>query len=191
MQQPDMFLDEGMRGFIVNTAKREFWRVAELCDFDDLVQDGYMCYAKCRRAYLDGRTDLTGTKDERRWFQALVKTAFNNHIHTLSAKRKFGHTDVISQLGGETQSTEAVWDSLLEAQPEDATLLTVLASAPAEIVQLVKLLAGDGLNALGFERKRKGRRALRETTNEYYCRLLGKDPTVYDVVGQLKAYFGK
>ena len=187
---PDLFLDAGMRGFIVNTAKREYWRVAELCDYDDLVQDGYFCYAKCRQRYLDTRKDLTGTKAERRWFQSLVKTTFFNHISTLAAKHKGVSVKAVSQLpAAEAMSENELWDTLMPSTPEEGTLRTLLASAPAEIKQLAVLLASDGLSLLGFERKRKGRRLLRETTNEYYCRLIGKNPEADDIVGRVRAYF--
>ena len=188
--KPDLFLDAGMRGFIVNTAKREYWRVAELCDYDDLVQDGYLCYAKCKRTYLDHRKDLTGSKGERRWFQSLVKTTFFNHISTRASKHKGVSVKAVSQLpAAEAMSENELWDTLMPSTPEEGTLRTLLASAPAEIRQLAMLLASDGLSLLGFERKRKGRRLLRETTNEFYCRITGLDPAKYDLVGQVRAYF--
>src|SRR6185312_11865843 len=139
MDRDDIFLDAGMRGWIVRTAKREYWRVAQLCDFPDLVQDGYLCYAKCRRAYLDPRPDLTGTRDEKRWFQSLVKTTYTNHIHTLAAKHKGVSELPASQLAADDSGEDAVW-ARLPSQPELGTLQALVASAPAEIKQLMILL---------------------------------------------------
>jgi hypothetical protein len=187
---PDLFLDAGMRGFIVNTAKREYWRVAELVDFEDLIQDGYVCYYKCFRRYTDITSAKNPTKDQRRHFQSLVKTTFFNHISTLAAKHKGVSVKAVSQLpAAEAMSENEVWDTLMPSTPEEGTLRALLASAPAEIKQLAMLLASDGLSLLGFERKRKGRRLLRETTNEFYCRLLGRNPEQEDIVGRVRAYF--
>jgi hypothetical protein len=185
------YLDEGMRGWIVNAARREFWRVQELCDLADLVQDGYLCFAKCARAYPELSLVTTPSKDQRRQFQALVKTAFANHVSTLAVKHKGVSVRAVSQISVDPASaTDAVWDKIAPPQQEEATLLTLLASAPAEIAQLAQLLAADGLDVLRFKRTRTRRRALRETTNEYFCRLLGLDPAHHDLRAKVKAYFG-
>ena len=96
--ETDAYLDAGMKGWIVNTAKKEFWKVAEWYEFQDLVQDGYLCYYKCRKR-LHGRLLVkTPTKDQRREVQAYVKTAFLNHISTLATKRMQLHDRAISLL---------------------------------------------------------------------------------------------
>jgi len=191
------YLDEGMRGWIVNTALKEHWRVEQLTEVDDLIQDGYLCYAKCRNRYIGKKTSHTylppkhPTKDNLRHFQSLVKTAFMNHIFTLAAKHKGVNVYAVSQVKKqETTADNAVWDKFLPQQPEQASLFSLVANAPEEIKQLVTLLVSDGLDLLKFERRRKGRRALRETNNEFYCRILGIDPANTDMVGKLRDYFG-
>ena len=47
----DPFFDAGVRGWIVKTAYKHYWRVSSYYEFDDLVQDGYLCYAKCLRTF--------------------------------------------------------------------------------------------------------------------------------------------
>jgi hypothetical protein len=200
--QQDFYLDKGMRGFIVNTAKREFWKVASYYEFADLVQDGYVCYYRCWNRYVGKERynhagevcrflpKVSPDKIARQHFMSLVQRAFFNHISTLASKRMGLHEQPVSSLLSEEASSETeVWDKLLPSTPEEGTLRTLLASAPAEIKQLAMLLASDGLSLLGFERKRKGRRLLRETTNEFYCRITGLDPAKYDLVGQVRAYF--
>lgn len=189
--EADVFLDDGMRGYLVNTAKREHWRVRELCDLADLIQDGHLCYYKCYDRYVRPRADLTGTKGEKRWFQALVKTTFSNHITTLAGKHKGVSERPASDytvMGEEGDSD--IFEQNLPPQPELGTFMALLAKAPAELAELIKLLANDSAEALGFERKRVGRRLIRETTNERYCRILGIDPKERNIVSELKAYFG-
>lgn len=189
-KQDDVYLDQGMRGFIVNTAKREYWRVAGLCDLDDLIQDGYFCYAKCYARYIRPRPDLPGSEDNVRWFQALVKTTFARHIHDLATKRRGGREYPASALVAEGEDgTTDIFEKLLPPQPELGSFMTLLSEIPAELAQLVKVLASDGAQALGFERRRQGRRLIRETTNEYYCRILGVDPNERNLVEEIKSYF--
>lgn len=182
----NVYLDAGLRGFILNTAKREYWRVAELCDLADLVQDGVMIAWKCHSRYVAPRTDLTGSKGDRRWFQALVKTSYMNHIASLSTKHKGVSVKSASEF-----LTDDSDDDILERNgataPELGTLGAMLAQAPWELLELIRLLAGDGKEALGF--KRKGR-AGRETTNEYYSRLLGVDPNERNLINELREHFG-
>lgn len=192
----DPYLDDGMRGWIVNAARKEYWRVQQVTDLDDLIQDGYVCFYKCRNRYVGKKTNHNylppkhPTKDHLRHFQSLVKTAFFNHISTLAAKHEGVNVYAVSQVKKEeTVADAAVWDKFLH-QPEQASVATLILNAPQEIKQLVTLLVSDGLDLLKFERKRKGRRALRETNNEFYCRLLGMDPAKTDMVGKLRDYFG-
>ena len=187
----DPFLDDGMRGFIMNTARKNCWRVSELTDLPDLVQDGYLCYYKCKRAYASLTATETPTNRQIREFQALVKTTFLNHIHTLAAKHKGISIRPASSFAPTDPSQEVtVLEEHMPPQQETASLLTLLSQAPEEIKQLIVLLAGDGAQALGFKRSKapKQRRELRETTNEYFCRLLGRDPATTDMVAQVRAY---
>lgn len=188
----DPYLDDGMRGFIVNTARKNFWRVPEWYALEDLIQDGYACFYKCKNYYRDHK-DVKGVatpnKDQRRWFMALVRTTYFNHIFTLAAKYHAVPERAISQMGSETSTTTAVWEKLFEPTPEEGTLRTLLASAPAEIKQVLQLLAGDSADAIKYLRIRSKRRRIRETTNEYLCRLAGLDPKERDFVGELRTYF--
>lgn len=177
------YFDEGLRGYLLSTARREYWRVSQLCDLSELVQDGVMIGFKCYQRYVSPRTDLTGSKDDRKWFQAIVKTAYMNHISSLAAKHK--GVSVLPASDFADEEGEDIFERCGVASSELSTLGAMIAQAPWELLQLVRLLAGDGTAALGFQRKGRGR----ETTNEYYCRLLGVDPTERDLVGELRTYF--
>lgn len=65
-------------GWIVNHACRNFWRVADWYEIDDLVQDGILCAYKCRAKY-----GVPGKDIDPPHFMALVKTAFYRHIGDL------------------------------------------------------------------------------------------------------------
>lgn len=219
----DPFLDDGVRGFIRKTALKEYWKMASWMNLEDLIQDGYFVYYKCRNKfrvperhereakYHSQDRDLT-LKEQKRLFMAFFSRAFYNHITTLANKRmgveNSDHASIevsISQLTPTGEEGDGdPWNSIAAAhQPADASLSILLRTLPAEIQQLITILAGDGAEALGMlcsrlERKTlpdgsirvvRHRRRRRETTNEYYCRLLGLDPRNHDVAGQVRALF--
>jgi DNA-directed RNA polymerase specialized sigma24 family protein len=202
----DPYLDEGMRGFIHSTARKEFWRVASWYELDDLVQDGYMCYYKCRDRYGVLSVKNHPSKADKKWMMSLVKTTFLNHVrHKLAGKMRYGHEVPVSQLGAPEAEFGDIWDSgIIPPQSEEATLAAMVAQAPYEIKQLMCLLAGDGAEVLGFKRSRnratevgtgkarrvkQGRRPIRETTNAYYCRVLGLNSDQHDLLKMVRDYF--
>lgn len=198
------YLDEGMRGFIFSTARKYYWRLAGW-DFDDLVQEGFLCYWKCYIRYVGKRSNafryLPPKHPDslaRQHFMALVRTAFMNRINTLLAHQPNCETP-ISQMTTEAESSvEPLWDRILPADSEVATASQLLLNAPAEIKQLFDLLINDLLDmpyrAFSTHSSRhrlrwgKSRRAPRETTNQYLCRLVGKPPE-FDMVGLINNHF--
>jgi hypothetical protein len=194
----DPFLDAGMRGWIVKTAKKNHWRVAGWYDMADLIQDGYLCYYKCRARYTEFTIKNHPSKDDKRQFMALVQAAFTNHLNTLSTKRTLGQETTICDLTADDDEAA----SYLERHPPsandlgDAPLRYLIARAPEEVANFLRLVSGDVKDAGDFVRSRAARcangrvklrkRALRETTNDKYNRLLG---TEGDIVGRVRGYF--
>ena len=212
----DPYLDAGMRGFIKNNARKEFWRVASWYEFEDLVQDGYLCYYKCRSKYRDLTVKNHPSKGDRKHMMALVRTTFSRHVHDLSKKCSINTEIPVSQWGiavrwpsksvsrqrkMEDANKIDVWDLISEPVEEEVTFSMMLSSAPVELKQLMQILVGDGAELLGFKRSRlykepvgdgsprETRRKIRETTNQYYCRLLNLDPDDCDLVGMMRDYF--
>lgn len=195
----DEYLDSGMKGWIFNTAKSNYGRIANY-DLADLTQEGYMCYYKCRARYVgkEGLVKRDGTpcrvmpeipdKEARRHFQSLVKTAFSNHLSTLALKQPKGWELAISSIAKPEQTAEQAWDTILPAEGEVATVGILLKSAPNEIKQLFQLLVNDAIDLSGYRRFGKKRTAHRETTNQRFCRLLNLAPD-YDLVGQVEQHF--
>lgn len=180
-------LDDGLRNWILKTARKNFWKVAGFYDLDDLIQDGFMCYAKCNQRY---SFDL-----EQRHFMSLVQTTFLNHIKTVSAARHkkvdwpvdFRHDDRVTDpdarlvaLGGSVQ--------------EEQTLAALLAGLPSELKELLLVLARDARDAplLTARDKRtpdgRFRKPERETWNEYFCRLIGADPKTTDIEARFREH---
>lgn len=173
-QDTDPYLNAGIKGWIFNTAKKHYHRIAGFA-VDDLVQEGYLCYYKCRARYVgpaatgyaykgplyDGGVsvrylpenpdapDNPADKHARRHFMRLFKTTFSNRIHDLATKcpasREVPIADYMVE-AVEPEDEAAVIDRLMPAQPEEMTTMMLLKSAPREIRQLFDLLINDALD---------------------------------------------
>lgn len=87
-------------GWIYNHASENYWRVANWCEFDDLIQDGLMLAYKCRDRY--GRP---GKDIDQPHFMALVKKAFYNHIAEI-LRHSRAEQDNVTRLGDVAQQLE-------------------------------------------------------------------------------------
>lgn len=177
MSKGDVYLDNVLCGWIVNTASKEFWRMLDQYPFDDLVQDGYLAYAKCWHHYREIFDVPNPTKEQRKWFMALVQRAYYNHITTLANKFSRGVKETaMSQI--ETESESSTWDSMLPPVLPDAALICALVQLPAELNDALTKLVRDGVDSGAYLRKRikgaRNRRTVRETTEEYWTRVLGQ-----------------
>jgi hypothetical protein len=76
----EKYLDAGLKGWIVNTAKRNYWRVASYYELDDLISDGYLAYAVCKARY-------SKKVQNKAHFMALFKRVYWSRIVDLASDR--------------------------------------------------------------------------------------------------------
>jgi hypothetical protein len=192
MAQKHVFLDAGLRGWLVNKARKEHWRMANWYSLQDLEQDGYICYAKCVRAYPDLANIENPTHGQRKWFMSLVQTTFRNHIMTLAGKFAIAKEDTVPDVSS-TDERGGSLESLMPLVPEETSVIFALKNAPAEIRDAVDRLLRDGLDGGAYLRNqlykdgtrlRRLRRPTRETTAQYFERVTG----VPDLPNKLRAY---
>lgn len=202
-QTSDVYFDPGLQGWIKNKARQEYWRVSRWYELGDLIQDGYLCYLKCRNKYALNPPDPGAmplntsmpTNDQRRHFMALVKTTYFNHIMTLSSKfAASAMEENISNSGLSRPDGQPVTiEDLIPDENEAMTALLALKNAPTEIAEAIQKLVGDGSEFGNYLRSRlryqgnrvvRGRRALRETTGEHLARILGS----VELSEQVRAY---
>jgi hypothetical protein len=187
-----------MRGHIVNMARNNLWRLSKTgYDLDDMIQEALICYYKCRNKYVGARPKRKANGKYRRYlppknpdgvairhFMRLVQRSFRNHIYSLAEKTAGGREIPMSQLLRPEQLEENGWDQLMPPDSEVATAASLLASAPDEIARLFALLVQDAVD--GYRRFGK-RNRLRETNNQYFCRLLGVPE--YDIEAAVHRHF--
>lgn len=192
MKANDPYLDAHVRGWIVKTAHKNFWKVRSWYDFEDLVQDGYMCFAKARVKFKFPMAEPT--HDNRKEFMAFFQMAFVNHIIDLQKDPRSRLQEVaVAALSDDQAKAVESWAEKA-TDLGNASLSLMLAKAPAEIMDMLKLILVDGAANGPYIKSRlrkqgdrivKSRKALRETTSEHYDRCLGRT----GVVAQLRQYF--
>lgn len=168
-------LDDGARRWLVNTARKNLWRVASWYELDDLIQEGYMCWQR-------GVTKYPNVKNYS-VRMGLFKVIFTNHIHTMSTKR----TRQIQELGF-CDLDEEQFFNIVETRPcEFAELLRCVSEAAGPVGRLIKqLLHGDAIT----KPHRRWGDLRRELTQEKFCRMLGLPPDAIDLHRMLLDYLG-
>jgi hypothetical protein len=130
---------------------------------------------------------------------AYFRLAFVNHITDLANSRT--STPEVAMAGlGETQVEGLEAWTAQASELSDASLRAALASAPAEIAEMLKQILIDGVADGAYLKTRlrkkvlpgystprvvRGKRKIRETTEAHFDRCLGKK----GVVAALKSYF--
>lgn len=199
----DTYWDEGLRGWIVGMARTNHWRMAAWYGLDDLIQDGALCYCKCREAYPDDKLTAYSAKFgvvstpalKRKHFMLLFQTSYLNHITTLASKYAMGRELATPDTVSPEDHSDSL-EKLMPSQPEEASVIFALKNAPAEIRDAIEKLLKDGADSGEYVRtqlyregnriKRTSRtsRARRETTAEYFERVLG----VADLPDKIRVY---
>lgn len=151
-------MDRIASGWLYNTAKKNYWRVEGYCEFEDLIQDGMVCYYKVVRRY----PNVVEPKHRMRLFQI----AFTNYIHTLSVKRSKQRERIVieHELGD-------LFDHMRDRIAGCEELGILLARAP---IIVKKLVAAIDSKPEEFRKPYKKRRSgTREKTADRMRRLSG------------------
>lgn len=178
-------MDDGAKGWLFRTARKNFWRVADWYDIDDLIQDGYMCYYRV----LDRYQDVHDKPHVMRLFQV----TYINHIHDLS-KKKTKQLDVplsaTLHLHAHLNSHDRDYSHEYDKVCADAGMIEVPPSCPVSGI-LGKLLAALNSEDEIIKLQSPFRVRLdgtRETLNDRLCALIGIDPDNAHLASMLRSY---
>jgi hypothetical protein len=190
----EKYFDKGLRGWIVDTARRNLWRMPSHIGLDDLISEGFLAYAITKHRY-------SKRVENKAHFMSLFKTVFNsiisNYANDRTAKKNAGLAEwPISDVAVPGKELVAL-EMLGGGVTGDQELALSLAKAPAEVQRLLDAV-NDGVLT---DRRFKHRKTLktmrtpdgsythkvvhRETNNEFLNRMLG---TIgYDYEGEVRA----
>jgi hypothetical protein len=167
-------MDNGARNWMFKYCRKHHWRVASWIEFDDLVQEGYAAYYETLKRY--------PTAKEPKHIMSLFALVFRSKIEMMvRAKRKQvddADSDTIETYDGDAVQ---VLDSM-----DFVSLITKAPQAIKDALLLFTTEAGRQELAKPYEVRGNGSR---ETTNDRFCKLLGKDPDTIDFSKELRMYF--
>lgn len=170
-------MNETSRRWIYKYANKNYSRVANWIEYEDLIQEGYVAYYEVRKRY--------PAATQPAHIQSLLQLVFRSRIEDIirKAMRK-GRPPT-------TDTLDAFKDveppSLVEADTSGLQLLLI--QAPKIIKDVLGVLTDPVMrDALDkpFGRINNGRK---ETLNDRLCALLGVDSKKNDVVKQTRMYF--
>ena len=164
-QRKDPLFDAGVRGMVVNMSKRQFFKVAGWYELDDLVQDGFMLWWKVRRHYPQIK--------EVRHLTSLFRTTFNRHIINLANNKRAVNEIAMSHFVSPDIDENDALDQLLGGH-EDTMALALLRNMPYELKALWRFINSE-TGRRDLRRPYRKVAGVRETTNEFLCRILGFD----------------
>lgn len=159
--------DENFKGFTINFVITNLWRMHGQYDYDDLMQEAFLCFMKCEDRY--------PSVVEPRHFMALYKTCLRNHFHDLSTKLSKYASGITDHLDTDDDENE------IFKIPDDTdmhTFFEILYDAPKELVDLLSNFLHNAPQPKQQRIKLKHSRKpfkKRKTTNEKFCRILNSE----------------
>lgn len=122
-----------VQGHAINTTKRFYPRLAAYHEFDDLLQESYLVFLRCKRRYHGKPSSNYGAVDNPAWFMSLFSRALSNQfLKLISATPRYNLLEDYSD------------DSSLEPIGEvenSGYFAQMLSELPAEILELVRSAA--------------------------------------------------
>jgi DNA-directed RNA polymerase specialized sigma24 family protein len=171
----NIFPDRGAERWMYNFARKNHWRVSAWLDLDDLIQEGWLAYYETRKRY--------PTATEPKHIQALFYLVFRSKIENL-VRAKTKQIDSPELDDQEESGMQSVFTKELDS-PESRMLLFKM---PKEIRAVIALFDSSQHREemqRPLDRYPDGRR---ETLNDRFCKLLGLDSNIIDVIGMTREY---
>lgn len=169
-----------IEGYVVNQLKKDFWRVQRIMEWEDVMQEAYVCYMRTCGNY----PDVVDAPHFMALFKRLWFTTFTNLTITAT---KSAHVVAHHQLITDDEDVPAA--DMAGSLDNDGRLAIMLQQAPAEVLSVINLMLNAPVEFLDMAAStwRKSGRNKAEGSKAIN-RLLGF-PEDYDSVGAVHRYF--
>lgn len=137
-------------------AGRNYWKVAGLCDWDDLIAEGYLAISYCLNKY--------GPALSPPHFMRLVQLTYNCAIIDI-AKKRTKNQSIAASIAPESEDTVSDFDR-------------VVAESPPLVKKALEFMINDVSGAL--RERYKVNNGARETTNARMARLMNLDQSIIE-----------
>lgn len=169
-----------IQGWFVNYSRANYWKVKRTLPWEDLEQEAYVVFLRCKRKYPE--------LDTPQHFMSLFQRAWINHFTDL-ANRDTQDRVVVSQIGESSDGSEISFESVGEVD-NDGMLAIMIKEAPREISMVLNLFlnAPTELAEVALASWRGKDKRCTAGGSKRICQLLGL-PLDYDVMGKVEEYF--
>lgn len=163
-----------IEGFSRNFARLQLYKLQPIgFEFDDIVQEAYIVFDKCKTTYPD--------LDTAKHFMSLYKIALRRRLFDIWYPKR-NEQFLLTELDNFVEEFKDV--------EREGFFRVLLSEAPKEIKEVLSLLfraPDEVLELLGLSQKRKGRSI--ESSNRKLCALFGYDYRKVNVISLIKTYF--
>lgn len=170
-----------IEGYVVNKLKKDFWRVQRVMEWEDVLQEAYLCYMRTCGNYPDvADAPHFMALFKRLWFTTFtdLANACSRSAHVLTAGQLYEDDEELpaTEAVGSLDNDGALVLAIEQAPSEVLAVLNLFLNAPAELLEMAAAnWRGAGRN------KAEGSRAIN--------RLIGLPPD-YDSIGAVFRHFG-
>lgn len=169
-----------IEGYVVNSLKREIWRIKRTHDHDDAMSEAYLVFLRCA-----GKYPIVDTPQH---FMALFKSAWACQLIDLSKKATKANALIPES---NLESDEGLQHEPVGELENAGHLLVMLRQAPREVLMVLNLFLNAPTELLDLAQKAWAKQGHRGSDgNAMIARLLGTDPKE-DLVGKVVEYFGQ
>lgn len=163
-----------VEGYVANHLKKNMWRVAKSMEYQDVMQEAYLCFLQVAKWY-------EGKIVNAAHFMAIYKKAWHDTFFHLAYSS--------SKVAKEKSTAPTMVEKVVTQSYNYGPLLVKINSAPEEIKDVLRILFTAPAEVLAvFEQELKMTSQKTCGINKALCKLIGADPNKVNLKTQLMNY---
>ena len=188
LQRIDPKLHSVIEGYLNNFLKQNYWKVANIMDWEDALQEGWYTLCIMEKRLTANHKDLTIHTPSQ--YMACFKTCWTRHFITLSNKdTKYKVVSTESDFNLVTEDGELAFRISDELSDDELGYIEcVIEQAPSEVQAVLNLIFKAPVEVLDALSKAFRKDVL---NNQVLCSALGYDPNEIDLTKETFEYLTK